>query len=106
MNTTLRMRQYQQQAVSSASPEQLIAKLYDFAVAQCYSGDRVKLRAALVELVSSLNFEQGGEIAERLYALYQFCIVESVSGDLDAIGEVLSGLRDAWKENVLTRRAA
>ena len=106
MNATLRMRQYQQQAVGTASPEQLIAKLYDFAVMQCHRGDRVKLRAALVELTSSLNFEQGGEISERLYALYQFCIVESATGDLEPISEVLSGLRDAWKESMLMRRAA
>ena len=98
------MRQYQQQAVRSASPEQLIDKLYEIAVASCYRGDRVKLRAALVQLVSALNFEQGGEIAERLHALYEFCLAQSIEGDLDAVGEVLSGLRSAWKEGVLMHR--
>ncbi len=106
MYTALRMRQYQQQAVASASPEQLIAKLYDMGVSSCHRNDRSKLRAVLVELIGSLNFEAGGELAQRLHALYEFCLTESISGDLDVICQLLSELRDAWKEGVLMRKAA
>lgn len=106
MTTAFRMRQYQEQAVVSASPEQLVAKLYDLGVSACHREDRVKLRAVLVELVSSLSFEKGGELAPQLYGLYEFCISESGAGPLEPICEILSGLRDAWREGVLTRRAA
>jgi flagellar secretion chaperone FliS len=99
------MRQYQEQAVSSATPEQLVAKLYDLGIAACHREDRPKLRAVLVELISGLNFEQGGDIAERLFALYQYCLTESVSGRLDVICELLTGLRDAWREGVLMQAA-
>jgi len=105
-HTALRMRQYQQQAVSTATPDQLIAKLYDFGIAACLRDDRTKLRAVLQELISSLNFEGGGEIAERLFMLYEYFLNESVSGDLPFVAEMLSELRDVWKEYVITRKAA
>ncbi|MFQ5572043.1 MAG: flagellar export chaperone FliS [Rhodothermales bacterium] len=105
MNATLRMRQYQQQAISTASPEQIILKLYDLGIAACRRDDRSKLRSVLVELLSSLNFEEGGEIAQRLADLYAYCMEKSAAGDLREVEELLSGLRDAWK-GVLARKAA
>lgn len=101
-----RMRQYQQQAIASSSPEQLILKLYDLGIQCCLQGNRSKLRAVLAELVGSLNFEGGGDIAERLYSLYDYCIAESVEGDLEIVREVLGGLREAWKQGVVARKAA
>lgn len=100
------MRQYQQQAIASSSPEQLVLKLYDLGLQCCRQNDRRKLRLVLAELVGSLNLEEGGELAERLYALYEYCIGESVSGDLDAIANILGDLRGVWKQAVLARRAA
>ena len=106
MHAAHRMRQYQQQAIASSSPEQLVLKLYDLGIQCCLQGNRSKLRAVLAELVGSLNFEGGGEIAERLYSLYDYCITESVDGDLEIVRDVLSGLREAWKEGVVSRKAA
>lgn len=100
------MRQYQEQAIASSSPAQLILKLYDLGIQCCLQDDRPKLRAVLAELVGSLNFEEGGDIANRLYSLYEYCLNESIDGDLSAVKDVLSGLRDAWKQGVLSRQAA
>ena len=100
------MRQYQQQAIVSSSPAQLVLKLYDLGIQSCHRNDRTKLRAVLAELVGSLNFEEGGELANRLYALYEFCINESISGDVDVILEILGGLREVWKQGVIARQAA
>ena len=99
----LRMRQYQQQAIAEASPERLVAKLYDLGVAACHHSDRAKLRAVLVELTAGLDFERGGDLARRLNAIYAFCLGQSADGDLRVVGELLGGLRDAWKEGVLQR---
>lgn len=99
-------QRYQEQAIQTASPEQLILKLYDLGIASCRNGDRAKLRSVLVELMSSLNFEVGGELANRLYAIYEFCLNESAMGDLEPIQEMLVGLREAWKEGVLERQPA
>lgn len=106
MDAANRMRQYQQQAVASSSPAQLVLKLYDLGIQCCRRDDRAKLRAVLAELIGSLNFEEGGDIANRLYSLYEYCLNESVGGDLEIVGEVLNGLRDAWKEGVVSRQAA
>lgn len=106
MDAANRMRQYQQQAITSSSPAQLVLKLYDLGIQCCRRDDRSKLRAVLAELIGSLNFEEGGDIANRLYSLYEYCLNESVGGDLEIVGEVLNGLRDAWKEGVVSRQAA
>ncbi len=106
MYTTQHIRQYQQQALASATPEVLIAKLYDLGIASCHRKDRAKLRAVLVELISSLDFERGGEIAERLHMIYEYCMHQSATGDLDTVCTLLSGLRDAWREGVLHRKVA
>lgn len=106
MSPSQRFNSYQKQAILSASPEQLIVKLYDLGIGACHRQDRYKLRAVLKELVSALNLEEGGELAGRLYALYAFCIDHSASGDLEPVAEILEGLREAWRTSVLTGRAA
>ncbi|SRR5690554_1542790 len=105
MYNSVRMRQYQQQAVLSSSPEQLIHKLYDLGIVACNQDDRSKLRAVLAELMSSLDLEQG-EIAVRLQAIYEYCLIESANGDLSTIHDILTGLREAWRDGVMTLKAA
>jgi flagellar secretion chaperone FliS len=102
MQAKLGMLQYQRQAVMSSSPEQLIAKLYDIGITSCHRGDASKVRAVLVELISSLNFEAGGELARNLFNVYQFCLEETTKGQLDTVGDLLGGLRDAWRQGVLS----
>jgi len=92
---------YQRQSVMGSSPEKLVAKLYDVAISACHRGDRTKVRSALVELLSSLNAQEGGELADRLRAVYEFCLNESATGDLDLVCELLDELRDAWRQSVL-----
>lgn len=95
---------YQRQSVMGASPEKLIAKLYDVAISACHRGDRTKVRSALVELLSSLNAEEGGELVDRLRAVYEFCLNESATGDLDLVRELLDELRDAWRMGVVQKQ--
>jgi flagellar secretion chaperone FliS len=106
MYTSLRMRQYQHQAVLTCSPEQLVLKLYDLGIGACNRNDRPKLRAVLAELMGSLNMEDGGELAERLFAIYEYCLVESAKEDLTTVQDLLSGLRDAWRDGVMALKAA
>ncbi len=64
------------------------------------------LREVLLELVKALDMEQGGELAERLQSIYEFCINECATGDLDMIRELLEELREGWREGVLDRQPA
>ncbi|MGB3541499.1 flagellar export chaperone FliS [Rubrivirga sp.] len=92
------LRQYQQQAVLSASPEILIDKLYGIGVSAAHAGDASRTQRVLVELMSALDRERGGEIAERLLGLYEFSIRAASRGDLEVVAEILEGLRDAWRD--------
>jgi flagellar protein FliS len=106
MNASYYAQQYRRQAVQNASPTMLTLKLYDAGVRAARSGDRDKLRAVLVELIGSLNHEQGGDLAGRLYALYSFCLTTMGHGDLEDIADILDGLRESWREAFTSRRMA
>lgn len=97
---------YQRQSVMGASSEELIAKLYDEGVSACHRGEREKVRDVLVELLSSLDSEKGGELAERLHAVYEYCLNESATGDLETVRELLDELREAWRQSLLQQRPA
>lgn len=106
--------------VSSASPHKLILMLFDGAIMALGSATRhigEKNIAAkgqdiskAIDIISnglrvSLNLEAGGELADRLLALYDYMTVRllhaNLHNDLPAIEEVsrlLGELRSAWQE--------
>jgi flagellar protein FliS len=67
---------------------------------------QAKLRRAdaiIAELLTTLDLEQGGEIASRLQGIYVFCqrqlLEASREGDpamLEQVADLLGELRDAW----------
>lgn len=110
---------YLQTHVQSRSPLELVVLLYDGAIRSLgqardamSSGDLVAKRdamsrglAILSELQSMLNMEAGGEIAERLDALYTYlngrCLDANATRDpagLDETLRLLTMLRDAWAD--------
>ncbi len=100
------LRLYQQQAVLSASPAELVDKLYGIGLTAAQQGDAPRTRRALVELTAALDPERGGEVAEGLRGLYEFSIRAASEGDLGVVAEILSGLRDAWRQAALVPAAA
>jgi len=117
-SATMARRFYEEHTVNTASPVKLVVLLYDGAIRflklaerAFAEGDRVlarmhigKAEKIILELLGSLNFEDGGEIAENLFALYRFVLREcaQMSGEnyeevLPGVIRILSGLRDAWK---------
>jgi flagellar protein FliS len=100
------MKQYHEQAILSATPEELITKLYDLGIQACHRNDRHKLRRVLKELMSSLNFEAAEVLAQALFNLYEYCLNLSIDGDLEEVQNVLSELRDVWRSATAERKAA
>lgn len=115
------MSQYQNNAVSTASPERLLIMLYDGAIRNVARAQRgleqgrladklegiSKAIAIVAELSNTLNFEIGGEISENLAALYDFMIRELVKANLEnrieslqVVDNLLRDLRSTWEEAI------
>jgi flagellar protein FliS len=108
---------YREAEVASASPGQLVVIIYDHLLVNlkrarmllapneltARSDALERARAALTELLVTLDRERGGEIAARLASLYTFMLAElSVLGvkpsaeRLDAIVAIAAELRAAF----------
>lgn len=103
----------------TAPPERLVLMLYDgalrflarAAVAMRQDGPVAaakpiqRTQAILEELVSTLDHEQGGEMADRLQAIYIFCLrtlpeaqLQRDAEKIDQVARLLRELRDAWAQ--------
>lgn len=110
---------YQRSAILTATQGQLIVMLYDGAnrflaqasaamqERQIESAHNKLRRAELIihHLQASLDFEQGGEIAPRLAAIFVFCQqhlnqarLHADPQRIDQVRGLLGTLRDAWAE--------
>lgn len=109
--------QYQEVAVRSAAPGQLVVMVYDhlllnlrrarMALTQGDADLRItsfdRARQALGELLATLDHEQGGEMARQLNALYTFILGELTDlglhpemERLDRVTGIVAELRDAF----------
>lgn len=117
---------YLQTHVQSRSPLELVVMLYDGAIRFLREAQDAMIARDLVakgrslsralailnELQNNLNFEQGGELAERLDSLYTYMIGRLVDANIksDPAGiqeclALLDNLRGAWVE-IATRPSA
>jgi flagellar secretion chaperone FliS len=88
-------KQYLEDEFAGLSPVQILIKVYDVAIASCARKDRERLSKALVQLISSLNFEYH-EISLSSFRLYNYCLRQARTGRFDEVKTILVGLRDAW----------
>ena len=119
MYTQQRPTAYRENEVLSAPKERLIPMLYQGllknlrrAGMQISAGDLEgkseslqKASAIVYELLGSLDFEAGGEIASRLAGLYAYFLREIMEAGrtldrrrLDALSEMIGTLHDAWDQ--------
>lgn len=107
-------------SVSEASPHALVLLLFDGAIQACYAA---KLHMELKEipekgmaiskainivtngLKASLDMEAGGELADRLAALYDYMVqrllfanLKNEPAALNEVATLLGELRDAWAQ--------
>lgn len=110
-------QEYRKNAVLGASPAQLVVMLYDGAL-RFIEGGRMAMRAKdltrqndalqraqkiVVELLSTLDREKGGELADNLSSLYGFVLDQLMDANvndnetsLDNAAKTLGELREAW----------
>ncbi len=97
-------QQYRQTQVMTTDPLQLLVMTYDYAIAGCRERNLEKVTAALKELRSALNHEEGGQIAADLLSLYLYMADQARQGHFDHVATLLQELRDTWsavREQVL-----
>lgn len=114
---------YRETRVKTASPGQLVVMLYEEAVKQCdraveLLADGIKSKPAniekanaaisktqdiVTELMASLDFELGGDIAKNLFSLYVYFNRELMEANIAKVPErikavrgMLEELRSAW----------
>lgn len=92
--------------ISIASPQQLIMKVYDFAILHCQKSDMVKTNEALQVLINALNFEETNakEISFGLLKLYQYCQDQMRKNHNQVVLKILCELRDTWQESMNNMR--
>jgi len=86
---------YQQNHIAYASPAELLLMVYDVAISACGRRDHTRCKAAVVELINSLNFEYP-DVAVGLLRLYQYCLELTGKGQFDEVKDILSQLRATW----------
>lgn len=124
MNSANKLSAYRANAVSSATPENLVVMMYDGAIRFLGAAIRAfehedpldfnltihenitKTQAIIRELNHALDLENGGELAHSLSGLYVYfdnrLQEANISKNKEIIEEILqriSDLRDAWSES-------
>jgi len=99
-NHSNRMNQYLVKEIMEATPQQLLIKVYDFAIANCNKHNMVKTNNAIQELINGLNFdtEPVREISTGLLRLYLFCQEQMRLKKYDIVNTILVELRSTWVE--------
>lgn len=111
---------YREQAVTTASPAQLVLMMYDRALTgisramrahqdglegmETVNEELQRAQDIVSELLITLDLERGGQVAQSMATLYDFCmdrlIRANVSKDMTLLEpalRVLTELRDAWE---------
>jgi flagellar biosynthetic protein FliS len=116
---------YRETRVKTASPGQLVVMLYDEAIKQCDTAvellgkdskpkpeniERIgkalgKVQDIVTELMASLDFDAGGDLAKDLFALYVWfgrelleANIQKDSSRIASVRAMLASLREAWAE--------
>jgi flagellar protein FliS len=110
---------YLKQEVEGASQAKIVVLLYEAAIKFMRAAARaieekkiedahnnlVKTQNIIYELISTLNTDAGGSIAEELMKLYEYMLwqleeanTSKDAGRIESVVRIITPLKDAWKE--------
>ncbi len=89
---------YLEQEVLLWSPEKITLKTYELFLLSAKKDDKRRMTKVLIELISALNYEHGGELAHRLHRLYEYCQRCVNLNKIDEAVAIISELRDSWEK--------
>lgn len=117
MNQAYANNQYRNNQVMTAPQKKLIILLYDEGIRRLRLGELalenkeiqevnthlIKAQDIIAELMSTLNFQEGGDIAKNLYQLYDYMYLKLIRGNIDKninnireVRKLMEELREAW----------
>ena len=84
--------------ILNASPEQLLIKIFDFAVINSEKKDMIKTNNAVQELIGLLRFDDESykDLSINLIRLYQYCQDQARKNNFDIVTKILTELRESW----------
>lgn len=88
---------YLVQKIMSASPDQLIAYVYDAGVTACHNKDRMKAGKAVRVLINSLNFDYK-ETSLTFFNVYRHVNSLISKGKFDEAKDIFSDLKKTWSK--------
>lgn len=88
---------YLRQKIQSASPNQLVAYMYDAILAACRSEDMDRAQRGLLALIEALDFTHEA-IAVPMFQVYQYCMELVRKGGYAEVEELIGGFKAAWSE--------
>ncbi len=93
-----RANQYLVKEIMEATPQQLVIKVYDFAIVNCQKHNLEKTTAALQVLINALSYEgeEVKKISIGLFRLYQYCQQQMREKNYQIVYKILTELRDTW----------
>jgi flagellar secretion chaperone FliS len=88
--------------ILNASPEQLLIKIFDFAVINSEKKDMIKTNNAVQELIGLLRFDDESykDLSINLIRLYQYCQDQARKNNFEIVTKILTGLRESWLEAI------
>lgn len=115
------LKAYKETSIKTASSGKLILMLYDEAIKQInyavellekqskqldkVNNAVIKAQDCITELIVSLNFEKGGDIAKNLFNLYMFFNQQLLNANLKKdpdpmkkVRDMMADLRETWEQ--------
>ena len=97
---------YKEHEINMSSPEKCVLHLYDAAIQSCVMGQEERAGRALAMLIDGLDFKMGGEVANQLMGLYDYCLRLVHRQQFDHPTKILRSLREAWQSALTEKFAA
>lgn len=93
--------------VLQSSPEQLLIKVYDYAVINSEKNDMIKTNSAISELIGFLRFDDAAfkDLSVSLLRLYQYCQDQTRKSNFAVVTKILSELRESWIQAIQNKQA-
>lgn len=93
-----RLNPYLVKEILEATPQQLLIKIYDFAIVNCQRHNLEKTNAALQQLINALSFEPAEvqTISIGFLNLYRYCQDQMRKKNYKEVIKILTELRNEW----------